>query len=201
MTQAVVGLKYITKALDNRVLGLLDMLAEHDVSTFRHSLNVARYAALIGCELLLSGFDMNILVKSALLHDLGKVFVPSMILQKPARLTREEYQYVKNHPTVGADYLGTVLHHDLSEDELFIIENAVREHHENYDGSGYPQGLSGENISIFGRILRLADTFDAMVSERSYQGSVPSRVVAELISLDNGHFYDPNIVTKINLLV
>jgi diguanylate cyclase (GGDEF)-like protein/putative nucleotidyltransferase with HDIG domain len=134
---------------------------ERMASSHEHSLSVARYAALIGARL---GYDeaaMNALRLAAILHDVGKIAVPEEILRKPEPLTAAERALVERHPVTGADMVQRI-------DGLATIAPWVRHSHEHVDGSGYPDGLAGEEIPLESRILLVADAFDAMTSERSY---------------------------------
>ena len=143
-------------------LDMLD-LRSYDDYTYAHSVNVAVLCCVIGMGMQMNERDLNYLVTAALLHDLGKLSIPPEILNKPGRLTPEEYQIMKKH----AEYSYKLLSNrwDISAH----IKQTVLLHHENYDGSGYPQGLLGKEQSIFVRILHVADVYDALTSKRPYK--------------------------------
>ena len=142
--------------------------------TSQHSERVAEYSVLIAKEL---GFDEKScedLKKAALLHDIGKIGIPDRILNKPEKLTDEEYGIMKSHVTKGAEILKsfTIVDH---------VEEGALYHHERYDGKGYPDGLKGEEIPISAQIVSVADVYDALTSERVYKKAVPHEKVLEMI--------------------
>jgi diguanylate cyclase (GGDEF)-like protein/putative nucleotidyltransferase with HDIG domain len=152
-----------------------------------HSSAVARYAASIGQELGWSGSELALLRMAAMLHDVGKVSVPDRILRKPGPLTAEEYEEIKRHPVAGADIVQRV-------EGLEPIVPWVRHSHEHFDGSGYPDGLSGETIPPASRILLVADAYDAMTSHRAYRRAMsPEDALAEL-RRNSGTQFDPSCV-------
>ncbi|MEG0092239.1 MAG: HD-GYP domain-containing protein, partial [Oscillospiraceae bacterium] len=137
-----------------------------DNYTKSHSENVAVLSWHIGNKL---GFDndkKHILYYSALLHDIGKIGVPDYILAKPGKLTDLEYEIIKKHTTIGGRILKDI-------DIMPQLSDVAMSHHERYDGKGYPHGKKGEEISLFSRIVCIADSVDAMISERSYKPSMP----------------------------
>lgn len=160
-----------------------------DHYTHSHSENVAKYAVIIAEEMELSVEQVEIIREACELHDLGKIGVEDSILLKPSALTPEEWENIKCHPSIGAQileplaFLGTVI--DL-----------VKQHHEHYNGSGYPQGLKGEEILLGARIIHLADAYEAMRAARSYR-KVPllkEEAIAE-IKKHSGTQFDPNVVS------
>lgn len=152
--------------LEEHTLGTLSALAAavdaKDSYTARHSLMVADYAAVIGKRLGLSEEELRLLERACLVHDIGKIAVPESILLKPGRLDSHEYEIIKRHPARGAEIVASIPF-------LKPAADAVRHHHERYDGKGYPDGHLGEEISVLARILAVADTFDAMTSDRPYR--------------------------------
>jgi diguanylate cyclase (GGDEF)-like protein len=138
-----------------------------------HSLAVARYAALIGERLGFSEDELGSLRLAAILHDVGKIAVPEAVLRKPEPLTPAERTLVERHPDAGADMVARI-------DGLEGLAPWVRHSHEHVDGSGYPDGLAGEEIPVEARILLVADAFDAMASERPYSAALPVDALAEL---------------------
>lgn len=157
-----------------------------DEYTRGHSYRVAEYSALIAEELGWTPEEVQNLKHSAYLHDIGKIGIPDSILNKPSRLTDEEYSLIKRHTVIGAEILKDVT----------LIPNVIavtRSHHERYDGKGYPDGLSGEKIPIHARIVAMADSYDAMNSRRIYRNSLPQDVIYEEIRKNRGLQFDPKI--------
>ena len=139
-----------------------------------HSYRVAEYSALIAKQLGWSEHDVENLSNAAYLHDIGKIGVPDTILNKPTRLTDEEFAAIKSHTVMGADILKdiTLLDH---------LVDIARNHHERYDGKGYPDGLVGDEIPISAQVVSVADVYDALASERVYKKAVPHEKVLEMI--------------------
>jgi diguanylate cyclase (GGDEF)-like protein/putative nucleotidyltransferase with HDIG domain len=152
-----------------------------------HSATVARYAAEIAQRLGWGSADLAYLRVAAMLHDVGKVSLPDTILRKPGPLDEGEYEEVKRHPVIGADFVNRV-------DGLSLIALWVKHSHEHFDGSGYPDGLSGADIPLASRILLVADAFDAMTSDRPYRAAIPhGEAIAEL-HRHAGRQFDPRCV-------
>ena len=156
-----------------------------DPYTSNHSNRVSEYSVLIGEHLNLSEDNLNKLKVGGLFHDIGKVDVPDNILFKETKLTDEEFSTIKGHTSRGADILASSDYND--------IIPIVKYHHEKYDGSGYPEHLSGNNIPYFARITAIADSFDAMTSKRTYNNVMPvNQVISELKRCKGTHF-DPEL--------
>ncbi|MEG1192775.1 MAG: HD-GYP domain-containing protein [Clostridia bacterium] len=133
------------------------------------------------------GADMDVVIISALLHDIGKIGVPDAVLLKPEKLTDEEYARIKEHPKTGVRILGQVQFPAQ-------VMDMIGHHHERVDGKGYPDGLAGEELSIGARIMAVADAYDAMTSERPYRkGMAHSFAVAQLLA-GKGTQFDPDVV-------
>jgi putative nucleotidyltransferase with HDIG domain len=180
---------------------LLDDLVESYYSTVRtlvaavdakdsytrgHSERVTAYAIALGQVLGLGEDILDTLRLASLLHDIGKIGVPESVLNKPGSLTDKEWQIIRRHPEVGAAIVKNIKGQDVK-----IITGIIRHHHENFDGSGYPDHLAGEDIPFLARILRVADSYDAMTTKRSYRGARTKRkVVSELRKGCNSQ-YDP----------
>ena len=157
-----------------------------DPYTRGHSDRVSEYSVLIGKKLGLSEKDMKTLQVGGLFHDIGKIGIPDSILLKEAKLTDDEYSEIKNHPSIGA--------HILCNAEVFQdIIPIVKQHHEKFDGTGYPGKLKGEDIPYLARIAAVADTFDAMTSKRTYRNALPLDVVKAEIERCSGTQFDPTI--------
>lgn len=156
-----------------------------DRYTHQHILRVQQYAVAIARHMRLSGADLEAIETGALLHDIGKIGVPEAILNKPERLTPDEFALIKQHPIIGADILAPVNFPPA------VIE-AVKYHHERWDGSGYPEGLRGEEIPFSARVLAVADVYDALTSDRSYRGAWSHQATLdELRSCAGVHFAPP----------
>lgn len=168
-------------------VAVLTMTIEaRDSYTQGHSRRVSLYAVEIGR--LVPGIDLHLLKVAGDLHDIGKISTPDSVLLKPGRLTNEEYDIIKRHPVDGANML-------MQFDIDGPILEGVLYHHERLNGSGYPEGLKGDDIPLFARILAIADSFDAMTTTRSYRAAFPTqRAYDEIVSL-SGKFYDPFLVS------
>lgn len=158
-----------------------------DTTTADHLQRVRVYATEIGKELNISQSELEALQAAALLHDIGKLAVPEHIISKPGRLTPEEFDKMKIHPLVGAEILEEVKF-------PYPVVPIVRAHHEKWDGSGYPFGLSGEEIPIGARILSAVDCLDALASDRQYRRALPLDQAMEIVSSEAGKSFDPVIV-------
>jgi HD-GYP domain-containing protein (c-di-GMP phosphodiesterase class II) len=160
-----------------------------DGYTHRHSERVAAFAVRLAKELGLSAKDRRVIELSALLHDVGKIGVPDAILNKPDRLTDDEYAEMQRHPSHGAAMLANIQSARIAE-----LLPGVKHHHERWDGSGYPDGLMGDDIPLLGRILAVADFLDALTSDRAYrQGQSLDDVIA-MIQAEAGRGFDPKVV-------
>lgn len=159
-----------------------------DGYTHRHSERVAAFASRVAGELGMAQEQIEAVKLSALLHDLGKIGVPESILNKPGKLTKEEFDEIKKHPVHGVD----ILNH-IKSPRFEAIIPGVRHHHEKWDGSGYPDGLGGEDIPFLGRLLAVADVLDALSSDRSYRRGLGFDKTVEIIVQDAGTHFDPRI--------
>src|ERR1035438_4522578 len=159
-----------------------------DDTTAAHLKRVQVYATEIAKELTLSDLEIKALEAASLLHDIGKLAVPEYIISKPGRLTPEEFEKMKIHPVVGAEILERV-------NFPYPVVPIVRSHHEKWDGSGYPDGLRGEEIPIGARILSAVDCLDALASDRQYRPAVPLEKAMEMVALESGRSFDPKIVS------
>jgi len=177
--------------LEQSQVGLLKTLGTiidaFDAYTFGHSTQVAVYAEAIAEKMGFEQKEKDLIVKAALVHDIGKVGVMDAIIGKQGPLTDEEYRLVKRHPDIGAEILGMM-------EGFEEIVPLVRHHHERWDGSGYPLGLKGEEIPLGARLLAVADTVDAMFSDRPYRKSPTYDDVMEEILRCMGTQFDPKVV-------
>jgi diguanylate cyclase (GGDEF)-like protein/putative nucleotidyltransferase with HDIG domain len=158
-----------------------------DHTTHDHLQRVRVYAVEIGKELGLRDEELEALKAAALLHDIGKLAVPEHIINKPGRLTAEEFEKMKIHPVVGAEILERVKF-------PYSVSPIVRSHHEKWDGSGYPDGLKGEKIPIAARILAAVDCLDAMASDRQYRRALPLDMAMEHVASLSGRDFDPKVI-------
>lgn len=165
-----------------------------DQYTHQHILRVQRYAVAIAKQMNIDGDLMNAIETGALLHDIGKLGVPEYVLLKPGRLTDDEFAKIKEHPRIGADILDPVAF-------PWPVTPIVKYHHERMDGSGYPEGLKGEEIPLTARILAVADVYDAMTSTRSYRNAWPHEKAVEEILAGSGTLFDPNVVEAFQVVI
>jgi putative nucleotidyltransferase with HDIG domain/diguanylate cyclase (GGDEF)-like protein len=167
--------------------------AKDNLNTRGHLRRVQVYSLAIGREMGLNETEMEALHAGALLHDIGKLAVPDHILTKPGKLTPEEFAKMKVHPQVGAE---------IVEQVQFPYEVApiVREHHEKWNGSGYPFGLKGEEISLGARILATVDCLDALTSDREYRKAMPLEEAMDYIVSESGKSFDPSVVDVLRRL-
>ncbi len=174
--------------LHQRTIEALAMAIEaKDMKAHSHLLRLQIYCTEIGRDLKLAPGQMEALRAAAILHDIGKLAVPEHILSKPGKLTREEFEKVKIHPSVGADILERVRF-------PYPVADIVRAHHEKWNGGGYPHGLKGEAIPLGARILTVADCLDALISERPYHGAIPIEEAMNRLAAEAGVSFDPNVV-------
>jgi putative nucleotidyltransferase with HDIG domain len=170
-------------------------LGVYDHKTAEHADRVREVAGALGAQLSVRGVDREALSWAAWLHDLGKMGVPAAVLRKQGPLTEAEWVEVKRHPATGAEMLLSV------SPLLEPIAAGVRAHHERWDGSGYPDGLAGEEIPAVGRIVAVADVFDSITHPRSYRERVYTRdeAIAEL-QAGAGTDFDPRVITALTHL-
>jgi diguanylate cyclase (GGDEF)-like protein/putative nucleotidyltransferase with HDIG domain len=176
------------EALQLRTIeGLAMAIEAKDHNTHEHLLRVRVYVSEIGAAMGLPKDQMQALLTASFLHDIGKLAVPEHIINKPGKLTPEEFEKMKIHPIVGADILARVRF-------PYPVVPIVRSHHEAWDGSGYPDGLKGEEIPVGARILTVVDCFDALASDRPYRKALPLEKAMEFVNSKAGSQFDPKIV-------
>jgi putative nucleotidyltransferase with HDIG domain len=162
-------------------------LEARDPYTQQHSRRVAEVSVMIGKELGCTDEELDVLQFAGHLHDIGKIGIRDDILMKPGQLNDEEYEKIKEHPTIGADI--------VSQLGLWIKEqDIIRHHHEFYNGKGYPRGARGDEIPWLARILSVADAFDAMASDRAYRRKMTKEKVMNIINQESGKQFDPKVV-------
>lgn len=168
----------------------LGLAAEYkDNETGLHVIRMSHYSALMARAL---GFDeeaIEELLHASPMHDVGKIGIPDNILQKPGKLTPEEWEIMQEHPVIGARIIG-----NHTKGLLRMAYDIALTHHEKWDGSGYPQGLAGEEIPLVGRIVAIADVFDALTTERPYKKAWPVNEAVAYIREQSGKHFDPALV-------
>ncbi len=161
---------------------------DYDNYTYNHSVSVGILSVIIGANMGLKYEELQDLLTGALLHDIGKTFINAEVLNNPRRLTEEEWEDMKAHPTYGFEYLNSNFRFHSA------VNCAVLEHHENFDGTGYPMGIQGDDIQLYARIIRVADVYDAMASKRPYHEAMLPGDVIEYMMSHVGTQLDPKIV-------
>ena len=168
------------------IVNIIDLKA-FDNYTFYHSVNVCILSIVIGKALDLNKKQLYNLGMTAILHDIGKTFVPKEVLNKNEKLTIEEFEIIKAHSAKGYCYVKDNF------DVPAVSYAGILHHHEKYDGSGYPMGVKGRKISLFGRIVSVSDVYDAITSDRPYRKALPSFEAMEYIMGNSGIAFDPEI--------
>ena len=177
---------------DSFISTLAASIDARDKITAGHSTRVRMYATLIAEEFGLDKKELDIIQKAAALHDIGKIGIRDSVLQKEGKLTPEEYQHIQEHAEITHNILEKI---HMSDDFKMITEVACS-HHEKYDGTGYYRHLKGEEIPFGGRILAVADVFDAITSKRHYRDKMPIQKVISILIGDSGTHFDKNMVDK-----
>lgn len=175
------------RAIEESMETFVNFIDAKDPYTQGHSKRVAYYSKEIASALRFSEDDTKRIYYIGLMHDCGKIGIPDNILTKPGKLTKEEYEIIKSHTTIGSSILGNF-------SSIKGIQDGVLYHHEHYDGTGYPKGLKGEEIPIVARIICVADTYDAMTSKRCYRDPMSKKEVINEFLENKGTQFDPNIV-------
>ena len=169
---------------------LVTAVDNKDKYTRQHSEDVMGYSLLIARELGLGEEEQRTLAVSALLHDVGKIGVPDAILRKPGQLTEEEFKAVRQHPTMGAALVSTVT-------GLEATLDAVRHHHERWDGGGYPSGLRGAETPLMARLMAVADAFSAMTTDRPYRSGMDKVKALSILEDGAGTQWDPECIQSL----
>jgi putative two-component system response regulator len=174
---------------------LIRAMEQKDIFLRGHAQRVAELAASIAEELGLDPDTVEHVRLAGRLHDVGKIGIRESVLNKPGKLTPEEYEHVKDHVRIGLDILSPLLSH------LGPVLDYIRDHHEHWDGGGYPRRLAGEDISLGGRILTAADAFDALISRRAYRDGVEGYVAMQVLEQTVGQLLDPRVFATLKLVV
>lgn len=170
------------------VRGIISTIELKDPYTKGHSQRVAEYASrLAGTLNVFSEDELRMIYQACLLHDVGKIHIPDSILSKPGKLTEEEYEFIKQHPKIGAEAIKDI-------QGIELLRDIVLYHHERWDGKGYPDGLRGTKIPLVARIAAIADSFDAMTTDRSYRNAMREEDAMDEIRKGKGSQFDPALV-------
>jgi putative two-component system response regulator len=178
------------------------MVENRDKVTGGHIARTQKYLQLLVNELIRTGiyadiiseWDMTLLLPSAQLHDVGKIRISDLILNKPDKLTNEEIDIIKTHCTEGEDIIERIIGKTKDDGFLMHAKKFAASHHEKWNGSGYPRGLKMEEIPLEGRIMAVADVYDALVCKRPYKEPFEHERAVEIIKNDSGTHFDPKIV-------
>lgn len=188
---------------DNIIIGMANLIESRDGDTGEHIKRTSFYVNRLARALkekgmytdILTDSYIELLTKAAPMHDIGKIIVPDHILQKPGRLTAEEFETIKQHSAAGGRIVREVLGSIEETDYIEIASDMAAYHHEKWNGSGYSEGLSQEDIPLSARIMAIADVFDALVSKRCYKSAMPVEEAFAEIERSTGTHFDPQLVT------
>ena len=191
------------KIQESVIIGMANLIESRDGSTGKHVKNTQMYVRMIANELLSKGYFseeltpayIEDLCKAAPLHDVGKIKIPDAILQKPGKLTPEEFDTMKLHTTHSRKIIETIIGDIEDAHYVRLVEDIALYHHERWDGTGYPAGLTENNIPLSARIMAVADVFDALYEERCYKPPVrPIERIMQIMSEGRGTQFDPTII-------
>jgi putative two-component system response regulator len=181
--------RQLLEAQSDTIERLAQVVEFHDDETGRHTRRVGEWAGRIASRMGLATSEVELIRRAAPLHDVGKIGIPESILLKPERLTPQEFEVVKMHTSIGARILA-----GGRSEYLAMAEEIALGHHERWDGSGYPQGLRGDETPVHARIVAVADYFDALTHARPYREAVAQEEVLEQIDAAAGRLFDPRVV-------
>lgn len=192
----------ITSMQTHMISGLANLIENRDTETGEHISRTSRYVKLIAEHAKEEGvYDdviddkfIELLTTLAPLHDIGKIVVSDTILKKPGKLTKEEYEQMKEHAAMGGKVVREVLNGITDESYLSFASDIAMYHHERWDGTGYPKGLKGEEIPLSARIMSIADVFDALISKRCYKEAIPMDEALEIMKEKSGNHFDPKLI-------
>ena len=189
--------------MQNSIVSVLaDMVENRDKGTGGHIERTSIYIKILLNEMKMRGlyadeiqkWDVDKIISSARMHDLGKIFITDLIVNKPGKLTPEEYEIMKTHAVEGERIIDEIIARTGDGDFLRNAKLFAGTHHERWDGKGYPRGLKGDEIPLHGRIMAIVDVYDALVSERPYKKAFSDEVAVDIILENSGTHYDPKIV-------
>jgi putative two-component system response regulator len=181
---------------------LAKMVENRDKLTGRHIDRTTEYVKILLVAMQkhdtyaqeIKDWDLEVVIPSARLHDIGKIVVTDMILNKPGSLTEDEYEQMKYHAVKGEKIIDSIIAESGNEDFLLNAKLFAGSHHERWDGTGYPRGLSGTKIPLQGRVMAIADVYDALVNVRPYKKAMAHEEAVEIIRNGSGTNFDPQIV-------
>ena len=192
----------LTKLQNSMASVLANMVENRDKLTGRHVENTAAYLKILLNAMLKHGpyadeiakWDLETVISSSRLHDIGKIAVSDLLLNKQGKLDRDEYEAMKIHALEGEMIIDDIINESGDQDFLYSAKLFAGSHHEHWDGTGYPRGLKGEEIPLHGRIMALADVYDALVSDRPYKKAFTHEKAVEIILEGRGKHFDSQIV-------
>lgn len=188
---------------NNTIISLSNLVENRDSDTGEHVRRTSAYVNLLAhkaknngyCKKILTDDYISLLTKAAPMHDIGKIVVPDSVLKKPGKLKPNEFNEIKRHTTEGGRIVREVLGDGEDKEYIQMATDVASCHHERWDGNGYPNGLSGEDIPLSARIMAIADVFDALVSPRCYKEPFPVDKAMEIIKEEAGSHFDPTLAT------
>ena len=169
---------------------IMEAVRVKDVETYAHCIRVSQGSRILAQAMGLNELDQKVAEFSGLFHDVGKIGIPENIILKPGKLTDGEYEIMKSHPEKSVQILEPLAHIEF----FNRLMPGVRHHHERFDGRGYPDGVQGEDIPLFARLVLIADTFDAMTADRAYRKGLPAEVAYKELQDFAGRQFDPRLV-------
>ena len=193
--------KKISGMQEHIISGFANLIENRDMETGEHNVRTREYVTSIARNARESGVYadeiddrfITLLGTLAPMHDVGKIIIPDSILKKPGKLTPEEYEQMKKHAAVGGDVVREVLSGITDEEYITFASDIATYHHERWDGTGYPEGRSGEDIPLSARIMAIADVYDALVSKRCYKEPIPPEEAFRIIAAESGTHFDPKL--------
>lgn len=194
VTQEIALEKENAETLLDIVTSMAHLIESRDPSTGTHCSNVQKIALAIGQEMALSERDMNELSIAAIIHDIGKIGIPEAVLNKPGKLTDAEFAIIKRHPEIGYEAVKHIR-------QLRLVSEAIRDHHEYFDGRGYPHGKKQAEISLIARILAVSDVFEALTANRVYRKAMSVKEAIGIIQAEKGRQFDPAVVEALVAVV
>ncbi|CAK7065727.1 MAG: putative cyclic di-GMP phosphodiesterase [Desulfovibrio sp.] len=187
---------------DSIAVSFAELIEFRDKSTGGHVQRTGEYVAILGYALRAKGYfsdelqdrELNMMVRAAPLHDIGKIGVSDIVLLKPGKLSDEEFAIMKEHTVIGAAILGTMFQRLPTQEYLHYAQMIAQSHHERFDGKGYPYGQTGEDIPLCARIMAVADVYDALVADRVYRKAMTDEEACDIIIAGKGANFDPRVV-------
>lgn len=192
----------LVRMQEDVIEGMATLIESRDGNTGEHVRSTKKYVSMIVSymyehhmhESEIDETFVELIGNAAALHDIGKIQISDMILNKPGKFTPEEFEIMKTHSKLGGDIVGKILGESADERLVEVSRDVVNYHHEKWDGSGYPEGLKGEEIPLCARIMAVADVFDALVSKRVYKDSMSAEQAFAILEKESGKHFDPEIV-------